>query len=88
MENDELVMLVRNILDILKHMDKRFSSPIKGIPLEEEKWLDALEMQQQFHISRSTLYRLKKEGQLRPSRLGKKDYYAFSEVVKILRNLN
>jgi DNA-binding transcriptional regulator PaaX len=43
-------------------------------------------MLQKFHISRSTLHRLKKNGDLVPSKLGKKDVFLLSEVEKVLKN--
>lgn len=45
-----------------------------------KKWLDSCDMKEMFHISKSTLYRLKKEEILKPGSLGKKDLYKRSDV--------
>lgn len=45
-----------------------------------KKWLDSCDVKEMFHISKSTLYRLKKEKILRPVSLGKKDLYKRAEL--------
>jgi len=45
-----------------------------------KKWLDSCDVKEMFHISKSTLYRLKKEKILKPVSLGKKDLYKRADV--------
>lgn len=45
-----------------------------------KKWLDSCDVKEMFHISKSTLYRLKKEKILKPVSLGKKDLYRRADV--------
>lgn len=49
-----------------------------------KKWLDSCDVKEMFHISKSTLYRLKKEMILRPVSLGKKDLYKRAELEKAI----
>jgi hypothetical protein len=41
----------------------------------KEEWLDSADVKQQFHISDSTLYRLRKEKMIPTTRVGKKYMY-------------
>lgn len=49
-----------------------------------KKWLDSCDIKQMFHISKSTLYRLKKDEILIPGVLGKKDLYDREDVERAL----
>ena len=49
-----------------------------------KKWLDSCDMKEMFHISKSTLYRLKKDEILKPESLGKKDLYNRDDVEQVL----
>ncbi|MCF8451736.1 MAG: helix-turn-helix domain-containing protein [Pedobacter sp.] len=49
-----------------------------------KKWLDSCDMKEMFHISKSTLYRLKKDEILIPVKLGKKDLYKRVDVEKAM----
>ncbi|WP_276360187.1 hypothetical protein [Daejeonella sp. H1SJ63] len=49
-----------------------------------KKWLDSCDIKQMFHISKSTLYRLKKDRILIPETLGRKDLYDTEDVQKVL----
>ncbi|MDP3467059.1 MAG: helix-turn-helix domain-containing protein [Daejeonella sp.] len=49
-----------------------------------KKWLDTCDMKEMFHISKSTLYRLKKDEILIPVKLGKKDLYKRVDVEKAM----
>lgn len=51
----------------------------------DENWIDGVEVQRILKISESTLYRLKKNKILNPSRLGGKDYYNAAEINQSLR---
>lgn len=52
-----------------------------------KKWLDSYDVKEMFHISKSTLYRLKKDKILKPEMLGRKELYKRSDVEKaIMRN--
>lgn len=49
-----------------------------------KKWLDSCDMKEMFHISKSTLYRLKKDEILKPESLGKKDLANRDDVEQVL----
>lgn len=49
-----------------------------------KKWLDSCDMKEMFHISKSTLYRLKKDEIIIPVKLGKKDLYKRVDVEKAM----
>ena len=51
---------------------------------EPKKWLDSCDIKQMFHISKSTLYRLKKNEILIPRPLGRKDVYDREDVERVL----
>ena len=49
-----------------------------------KKWLDSYDVKEMFHISKSTLYRLKKEKILLPVMLGRKELYRRTDVEKAI----
>jgi len=76
--------MLSDILQVLKNLEVIAKG--SGIALsQKEEWLDSFDMIQKFHISRSTLHRLKKGGHLVPSKLGKKDVFLLSDVELALR---
>lgn len=53
---------------------------------QQEVWLDSFEVMAQYKISRSTLYRWKRDAVLKPSSLGKKDMFLKSDIERVLRS--
>jgi hypothetical protein len=83
MRGESVLLLLGNILRVLENIETIASQ--KGIEaIKREEWLDTFDMLQRFHISRTTLHRLKKSGDLVPSKLGKKDVYLLSDVNLVL----
>jgi predicted DNA-binding transcriptional regulator AlpA len=85
MKDELLTHLLVDILAVLKNLELIAKASL-GTAQTSEQWLDTFDMLQKFHISRSTLHRLKKNGDLVPSKLGKKDVFLLSEVEKVLKN--
>ena len=85
MVKETLLGAVLQILNILEHIEEKLDSN-QLIDRPKEVWLDNFDMMSKFHISKTTLYRLKKEGHIQASNLGKKEFYLLSEVEKALRN--
>ncbi|MEJ7780372.1 MAG: hypothetical protein WKF68_12365 [Daejeonella sp.] len=52
----------------------------------EKQWLDSCDLRNKYHISKSTLYRLKKNLVLKPKCLGKKDFYCSQDVERAIGN--
>lgn len=50
--------------------------------LDEGSWIDSNEVMQYLNISRSTFYRLKKEGIIVARKIGKRAYYFKSDLKK------
>ncbi len=71
---------------------KQISADTKAIrsalehPPEKDEWLDRYDLMSKLHISRSTLYRMKKAGLIKPTVLRGKEYYLLSAVAEIVRN--
>jgi len=85
MQKESILLLLENILRVLENIESIASQ--KGIEtVKNEEWLDTYDMLTRFHISRTTLHRLKKRGDLVPSKLGKKDVYLLSDVNLVLNN--
>lgn len=53
-----------------------------------KKWLDSCDMKEMFHISKSTLYRLKKEEILKPVSMAQKDLYKRADVEKAFMRID
>lgn len=84
MNHELLQHLLVDILAVLKNLELIAKASL-GTTQTTEQWLDTSDMLKKFHISRSTLHRLKKNGDLVPSKLGKKDVFLLSEVEKVLK---
>ena len=71
--------IIRVLIDIRNLLiERRKPEPIT----RHEVWLDSFDIRKTYHISKSTLYRLKKAKILNPSTLGGKDMYCLSEIEK------
>jgi predicted DNA-binding transcriptional regulator AlpA len=86
MKDDPMYALIEKILQVLLHLEDLAEQGFQPALENKEEWLDAMDMLQKLHISRSTLYRLKKEGHLVPTKLGKKEFYLFSDVKRTLKD--
>lgn len=78
-------LILGDILKVLESIESVATQASKAVNVKEE-WLDSFDMLERFHISRTTLHRLKKSGDLIPSKLGKKDVYLLSEVQHVLKS--
>lgn len=87
MEKETLFGLVLKILTTLEQIELKLN-PSQIIESPKDEWLDNYDMMNKFHISKTTLYRLKKEGFIKASNLGKKEFYLLSEVEKALKGTN
>ncbi len=75
--NRETIVALLKIVAILKE---------QACPTPQEVWLDSVDVRNQYKISRSTLYRWKRDKVLTPaSAIGKKDMYKRSDIEKLLR---
>jgi DNA-binding transcriptional regulator PaaX len=86
MKDEQMVVLIERILTVLQKIQSIAEKGIETSITSNEEWLDAVDMKEKVHISRTTLYRWKKEGYLATKRLGKKEYYLLSQVQDNLKN--
>ena len=70
-------------MDVLTEIRDTLQQPPSGD--KEDEWLDSYDLMQQFKISRSTLYRWKKNKVLVASCLGRKDMFRKSLIEKSLK---
>lgn len=70
--------LLRQILEALHNIESKNVS-------DEKAWMDSYEVRSYFNIHRSTLYRWKKEKILCPSRIGRKDMYLRTDVIRAMQ---
>ncbi len=54
--------------------------------VKEKEKLDSWDVRNEYNISKSTLYRLKKNQVLKPKCLGKKDFYLRADVERAITN--
>jgi|GEM_PF-3209580 len=74
--NQEAVQALLEIVAILKE---------QACPKPQEVWLDSFDVRYEYKISKSTLYRWKRDKVLTPaSAIGKKDMYKKSDIEKLL----
>lgn len=79
-----------NLVQILKSIDRhvRVSNELAvdrhNANTTQDRFLDSADIYQRFKFGRTKLYQLKKEGVLKAYKLGGKDYFLESEVVKAL----
>nr|MBC7614379.1 hypothetical protein [Pseudopedobacter sp.] len=85
MKDDPMYMLIEKILQVLHRIEALAEQGVRPTLANSDEWLDAVDMLQKFHISRTTLYRLKKQGHLVPKKLGKKEFYLLSDVQRSLK---
>lgn len=81
----------RRIVQILKSIDKQvhLSNELSidhHNAKEQERFLDSADIYQRFKFGRTKLYNLKRKGILKAYKLGGKDYFLESEVMKALMN--
>ena len=86
MKDDPMYTLIEKILEVLHRIEALAEQGFQPALANNDEWLDALDMLKKFHISRTTLYRLKKQGHLMPKKLGKKEFYLLSEVQRSLKD--
>lgn len=51
----------------------------------QKEWLESHEVLSTFQISRSTLFRWKREGTIKPRRLGKRDFYLRRDLERLFK---
>ena len=73
----EQLQLLIEILTVLK------AQPVHQV--QQEEWLDSMEVTRLYRISRSTLYRWKCKSILKPQRMGNRDIYLRRDLEHFLK---
>lgn len=76
----ELIQSNNNQFQRLTELLKKQSQPTS------KNMMDAAEFKQEYHISDSTIYRLRKNGKISFVKLGKKYYYSRKSIEKLLND--
>ena len=90
MEIDNLIKAInRNselqekVLLKLDNLCEMMSNHKNNIDLSQDL-LDSVDIQSVLKVSKSTLYRLKRDKSINPTRIGKRNYYSISEIKKAM----
>lgn len=78
-----LIYMIRNIEQLLGKI-LRALEQLQPVVMEEEVWMDSCEVRDFFKIHRSTLYRWRTEALVIPKKVGKKNMYRKSDIVRLL----
>ena len=78
-------ILIQNILDELKHTNKLLQESISVNNISQ--WVDSHDLANKLFVSKQTIYRLRKNGILKSSKIKGKHFYNLKEVEKMLMDL-
>jgi hypothetical protein len=81
---------LKHIIEILERMEKKqneFFSELRAMSKSQgsdtDQWVDSLEVQRMLCFSSSTLYRLRKNGDLLTKRLGGRYFYYAPDIFRL-----
>lgn len=77
--------LLQNILDELIHTNKLLQESNSANNINQ--WVDTYDLANKLHISKQTIYRLRKNGVLKSSKIKGKIFFNLMEVEKTLAEL-
>lgn len=84
-QNENLLLLLTKFLEYNGHQMQELIKWLKAHSKSRQKnILDTAELKQEYHISDSTIYRLRKSGKLSFTKLGNKYLYSRSAIEKLL----